>query len=77
VNADRGKAEDREQLVVTEKKEEVEVEGETAMDLYITLGPLPTRLSGIQTATSLRRPAPITRTGNPCFLMQNHLHVNN
>jgi hypothetical protein len=28
------------ELVVIEKKEEVEVEGETAMDLYMTLGPL-------------------------------------
>jgi hypothetical protein len=46
VDADQGKAEDCEQsasrvraeweLVVTE---EVEVEGKTAMDLYLTLGP--------------------------------------
>ena len=35
------------------------------------------RLCRIQAATALRRPQRITRTGNPGFLMQNHLHVNN
>jgi len=36
------------ELVVTE---EVEVEGKTAMDLYMTLGPRPARLGSVQAAT--------------------------
>jgi hypothetical protein len=36
--------------------EEVEVEGETAMDLYMTLGPWPARLGSVEAAMANRQP---------------------
>jgi hypothetical protein len=53
VDADRGRADDREQSGSWGRRwqlKTVEVEGKTAIDLYVTLGPLPARLRHDQDA---------------------------
>ena len=72
----RGSRAERE-LVVTEKKEEVEVEGETAMDLYMPLGPLPTRFKRHSNSNSAKAASTNYANKQPCFLMQNHQYANN